>query len=239
MIVKLINHTRNPIQTIFIAARTCYSADGPEALWNQVISPANDNDTASSERMFSLIDKVIASGHMSVLEHISFTFAIEGISRACSHQLVRHRIASFSQQSQRYVAVKDDDFVVPNSIESNPDAMNIYEKLLHDAQSAYKSLMALGVPQEDARFALPNASFTNIVMTMNFRELHQVCQIRLCTRAQWEIRELFWKAKSEIKNIEELKGLAEYLQPKCIMLGYCPEHKSCGMMPGKDEIFQK
>ncbi len=233
MNVELINYTPKPIETIFVAARTCYSQDGPLSLWDKVDS--DDNRSIPLERMYSLIDKVIASGHLSVLEHIGFTFAIEGISRACSHQLVRHRIANFSQQSQRYVSAGK-DFVMPDSIRSNENAIKIFSTFIFEAGKVYNKLVELGIPKEDARFVLPNATQTKIVMTMNFRELYQVCQIRLCTRAQWEIRELFWRVKSEIKKVPQLAGLAEYLVPKCQILGYCPETKSCGMMPTKDEI---
>ena len=234
MNVRLINHTPDSIETIYVAARTCYSPDGPNALWDDAVHA--EGEEIATEKMHSLIDKVVASGHLSVLEHIAFTFAIEGISRACSHQLVRHRIASFSQQSQRYVSADEPDFVIPDTIAANPDAMRTYLQFLKGMKSAYKRLIALGVPKEDARFVLPNATMTNIVMTMNFRELFQVCQIRLCTRAQWEIRELFWKIKAEIRKIPALSGLAEYLQPRCAILGYCPEDKSCGMSPEKNEF---
>lgn len=235
MDVTLINYTPNPIETVFVAARTCYSADGPEVLWQKVCSSDGDIIPAMREQIYLLLDKVIASGHLSVLEHINFTFAVSGISRACSHQLVRHRIASFSQQSQRYVPAEKDDFVVPNTIRDNETAANIFAQFIDDVQKVYAELVELGIPREDARFVLPNATKTNIVMTMNFREIYQVCQIRLCTRAQWEIRELFWKVKAEIKEVPGMAGLSEYLMPKCKVLGYCPESKSCGMMPSKTE----
>ena len=234
MNVKLINYTANSIETAFVAARTCYSGDGPEKLWELSISDGENK--IPEEKMHSLLDKVIASGHLSVLEHINFTFAIEGISRACSHQLVRHRIANFSQQSQRYVSIKRDAFVIPSTIKANREARKIFDELIDSAKSAYDKLVELGIPKEDARFVIPNAAKTNIVMTMNFRELYNVCQIRLCTRAQWEIRTLFWKIKGELAKVEELKGLADYLQPKCVILGYCPEHRSCGLYPTREEV---
>ena len=234
MKVKLINHTPKPIQTVYIAARTCYSAEGPQTLWDS--TEIDKEKDISYEKMYSLLDKVFVSGHLSVLEHISFTFAIEGISRACSHQLVRHRIASFSQQSQRYVEIDEDDFIIPATISENIEANEIFKDFLVDVSKIYKQLIEIGIPREDARFVLPNAAATNIVMTMNFRELYNVSQIRLCTRAQWEIRSLFWLIKSEIKKILELTGLAEYLQPTCKILGYCPENKSCGLMPSQNEV---
>ncbi len=230
MNVKLINYTPNPIETIYIAARTCYSPDSPQELWESTKSRL-----VSREQMYALIDKVIGAGHLSVLEHISFTFAVEGISRACSHQLVRHRIASFSQQSQRYTSPRENPFVVPETVAKNDEASKLFTEFLDYVSEVYSRLLELGIPREDARFVLPNATKTNIVMTMNFRELYQVCQVRLCTRAQWEIRELFWRVKGEIKRVAGLEGLAEYLVPKCYVLGYCPEMKSCGLMPAKGE----
>jgi len=235
MIVKLINYTPKPIETAFTAARTCYSAEGPASIWSR--AKGDSEPAITRDRMHSLLDRVIASGHMSVLEHINFTFSIEGCSRACSHQLVRHRIASYSQQSQRYVKLKERNFVIPPTIRGNDEARAIFEKFLDSAKFAYEKLIELGIPKEDARFVLPNATMTNLVMTMNFRELYTVCQVRLCTRAQWEIRELFIKVKAEIKKVPELSGLADYLQPKCIILGYCPEEKSCGLMPSKSEVI--
>ena len=229
MLVRLLNYSPRPIETIFTAARTCYSSSMPSKIWSGKYSEMD---------MTRLLDKTIAAGHHSILEHISFTFAIEGISRACSHQLVRHRIASFSQQSQRYVDMSKAAFVVPPSVEfDNYEALQILEDAYANAQRAYKRLLKLGIPEEDARFVMPNGTATNLVMTMNFRELMQVSQIRLCTRAQWEIRELFSQVKSEIKSVPELSGLGDYLQPKCIVLGYCPEYESCGMMPTKKETL--
>ena len=235
MKVTLINYTPHPIETAFVAARTCYSADTPSNLWER--STTDSEDKISPDRMHSLLDKVINSGHHSVLEHINFTFAIEGISRSCSHQLVRHRIASYSQQSQRYVKVAPDAFVTPPTIAANPQAKKIFDDFIASVNRTYQKLLELGIPKEDARFVIPNAAKTNLVMTMNFRELYNVSQIRLCVRAQWEIRELFWKIKSELARHEELRGLADYLAPKCEILGYCPEHKSCGRYPTKEEVL--
>lgn len=235
MNVRLINYTPKPIETAFVAARTCYSGDGPDKLWQ--ISSEKDKIEIPREKMRSLLDKVITSGHLSVLEHVSLTFAIEDISRACSHQLVRHRIASFSQQSQRYVTLGKDEFVTPSTIAQNENAKKIFTECLNNIKQAYDRLISLDIPIEDARFILPNATHTDLIMTMNFRELYNVCQIRLCSRAQWEIRELFWRAKSELRKIAELEGFSEYLQPKCRILGYCPEAKSCGMTKSRAEVL--
>ncbi len=183
--------------------------------------------------MHSLIDKVIAAGHQSVLEHISLTFSIEGISRSCSHQLVRHRIASFSQQSQRHVRVEEGEWVVPPSIEANPSAEGIFQAALGQIYVAYRELIDLGVHPEDARYLLPNATKTNLVMTMNLRELYTVSGVRLCARAQWEIRQVFEAIREELVKVDDLRGFASHLQPICSHLGYCPEQKSCGLFPVK------
>lgn len=232
MRVKLINYTPKALLTVFTAARTCYSPDFPTEIWRDI-----EEGKVTGEKIYALIDTVIGSGHLSVLEHISFTFSIEGISRACSHQLVRHRIASYSQQSQRYVEIQGNQFVRPPTIENNPEAREIFESVLEQVLESYRKLIELKIPAEDARFILPNATKTNLVMTMNFRELYNVCQIRLCNRAQWEIRELFWRIKYEISSIHELSGLAEHLQPRCVIFGFCPEHKSCGFYPSRNEVI--
>ncbi len=237
MNVKLINYTPFPIQTVFTAARTCYSPANPAEIFARACGHSEAH--IPLEKQYELLDKVIASGHLSVLEHICFTFAIDGISRACSHQLVRHRIASFSQQSQRYVKLKHDNSTIPPTVAQNPIAKKIFAETLENAALAYDHLLELGIPPEDARFVYPNAAKTAIVMTMNFRELATVCQVRLCNRAQWEIRELFAKIRAEVKVVPELSGLAAYLQPKCAVLGYCPEDKSCGAYETKDEVLAK
>lgn len=136
------------------------------------------------------IERRIQEGHESILEHASASFLITGISRACSHQLVRHRIASFSQESQRYVEMFDAGFVIPPSVESNPDALDIYTRFLYNAREAYARLRALGIRKEDCRFLLPNATETRLVMTMNFRELRHFFKTRCHKAAQWEIRDV-------------------------------------------------
>ena len=224
MKVRLLTYTPRPIEAVFTAARSCYSPATPTEIWNA---------GAPRERMHSLIDKVIGAGHLSVLEHISLTFSIEGISRSCSHQLVRHRLASFSQQSQRHVKVKEGKWVIPPSIEAHRAAIEIFQSTLNEVQSSYERLMEMGVHPEDARYLLPNATKTNLVMTMNLRELYTVCELRLCTKAQWEIRGVFEAIREEITKVGELKGFATYLQPICFHLGYCPEPKSCGLFPVK------
>lgn len=130
----------------------------------------------------------IREGHESLIEHASLTFEISGISRACSHQLVRHRLASYSQESQRYVDMSDAQWVVPPSIASSPEALALWENALQDLRSTYQALRRLGIPKEDARYLLPNATQTRLVVTMNFRELRHLFRLRISLQAQWEIR---------------------------------------------------
>ena len=148
-----------------------------------------------------LIELALQLGHLSVFEHAVFTFAISGISRSCSHQLVRHRLFSFTQQSQRYVKLRDKNaFVVPPSIKENEEATRLYEKELQNIFDTYQKLLSLKVPEEDARFILPNATETKIVATANARELMHFFKLRLDKNAQWEIRELAVKM-FELVNI--------------------------------------
>ncbi|MCX7682122.1 MAG: FAD-dependent thymidylate synthase [Anaerolineae bacterium] len=132
----------------------------------------------------------IREGHESLIEHASATFEISGISRACSHQLVRHRLASYSQESQRYVSMASPEWVIPPAISADPEALAIWEQFAANVQQAYQMLRARGIRKEDARFVLPNATATRIVVTMNFRELLHVFRLRISPEAQWEIREL-------------------------------------------------
>ena len=138
----------------------------------------------------AFIRKRIEEGHESIIEHAVATFEIRGISRACSHQLVRHRLASYSQESQRYVDMNHPEFVLPPSIAQNPEAMRVWEETLKAVQTGYRKLRELGIHKEDARFLLPNATATRIVMSANFREWRHFLKVRLNPKAQWEIREL-------------------------------------------------
>jgi thymidylate synthase (FAD) len=132
----------------------------------------------------------IREGHESIIEHASATFEISGISRAASHQLVRHRLASFSQESQRYVEWSDPEWVLPPAIADDPKAQAVWDELSAQVQAAYRALRGLKVRKEDARFVLPNAAATRIIVTMNFRELLNVFRLRISREAQWEIREI-------------------------------------------------
>jgi thymidylate synthase (FAD) len=178
MLVQLLTHTPEPERACAAAARLCYSA----ADISQLMARSQSDQAV-------LLKKILKLGHFSVLEHAAFTFGIEGISRACSHQLVRHRIASFSQQSQRYVSSQETfEAVTPASIGQNPALKVKFDGLMVEAGQVYAELLAAGVPAEDARFVLPNAAATKLVLTMNARELHHFFRLRCCRRSQWEIR---------------------------------------------------
>jgi thymidylate synthase (FAD) len=219
--VRLIKYTPDPELCIAAAARQCYSAISG----SEILEKLNREDAERRLR------KAIASGHHSVLEHAVFTFSIDGLSRAASHQLVRHRVASYSQQSQRYVNQRKPEFVVPPSIAGKQELVQAYNQAVTAAFEFYGQLRDAGIAAEDARYVLPNATTTRIVMTMNARELIHVASVRLCNRAQWEILNCFEAIKSEVTNVAPIIG--EFMQPKCEQLGYCDEEQSCGRMPGK------
>lgn len=181
MDVRLLSHTPDPERAIAAAARLCYAPVGAAELL----------ETMSDEAIAKVLKTIITSGHTSALEHASYTFAVDGVSRALTHQLVRHRLASYNQQSQRYVAYAEEpDFVVPPAVLSNPEALKRYKSANAAAFSAYRELLGMGVAPEDARYLLPNAMETKIVVTMNVRELLHFLELRCCKRAQWEIRDL-------------------------------------------------
>ncbi|WP_462339266.1 FAD-dependent thymidylate synthase [Phascolarctobacterium succinatutens] len=180
MMVKLVRHTPEPERTVAMSARLCYSPIGAAQLEEKI----------SDEQAANLVRKLVSMGHLSTLEHVTFTFAIEGVSRVLTHQLVRHRIASYSQQSQRYVKEHDFETIVPASIASKPEAKAKFDKLMTEIQAMYDEFIALDIPAEDARYILPNATETKIVCTFNARSLLNFFSLRCCTRAQWEIRAL-------------------------------------------------
>lgn len=265
MKVKLISMTPNPIGVMWTAARTCYSAKSPIEMWDDRYGATSDDCEHTQEWIeqcveghWNLVKKVLDSGHQSIAEHVYFTFAIEGISRACSHQLVRHRAGIvFSQQSQRYVEIKEnyqvvgDDGTVTN--ESNyldrTDLIDILDRYFiweHSNYAQFHSLLQalycylyqvqeMNIKPEDARQVLPNATKTNITMSLNYRELIHICNLRLCTRAQLEIRKLFQAIKAEVEGAEP--RLAEYLRPNCEALGVCTEHQYCGRKPTLSEVL--
>ena len=227
--VRLISKPENMLKTIYTACRTCYSADSPLNIY--------DCDSAQDEeKMLKLISRVVSSGHYSTIEHIQVSFAISNISRACSHQLVRHRHMSFSQKSQRYVKEKGQfDYLTPNTIEKNEELNKKFDEFMAKVSEFYLELTEAGIPAEDARAVLPNAASTSMVASLNLREMIHLANLRLCTRAQTEIRILVKRMCDEL--IKEEPWLKDYLVPKCERFGFCDEDKSCGRMPTKDEIF--
>lgn len=223
--VILIRYTPEPEETVAMAAKLCYSPSDVESL--------RDRISARDQREF--VRKLMEMGHMSPVEHPSFTFAIEGISRACSHQLVRHRLASYSQQSQRYVSEESGfDYVIPPIIREDRELRDYFESFMAEAQRAYnhivKRLNEKGfkgeLANQDARFVLPNAAETKIIVTMNARELLHFFRQRCCYRAQWEIRQMAEEMLRLVKGIAPT--IFDKAGPACIK-GPCPEGKyTCG-----------
>lgn len=218
MRVSLLTHTPDPERTVAAAARLCYS----DAAIGELM------DRGAGDRA-AFLQKILSLGHLSVLEHASFTFGIEGISRACSHQLVRHRIASYSQQSQRYVSQRERfEAVTPPSIAARPELLDRYERLLRQIHKVYGEFLDAGIAAEDARFVLPNAAATKLVMTMNARELRHFFGLRCCRRAQWEIRALAVEMLRQCRRAAPL--LFADAGPGCLS-GRCPEGPmTCGEM---------
>ena len=224
-IVDLISSPEDVLRTIYTACRTCYSADYPIDIW----------DVSSDElKMLGLIKKVLASGHHSTIEHCTFVFAISGVSRACTHQLVRHRHMSFSQKSQRYVTEKDQfEYIIPPTIKKS-QLEDEFKDYMAKTAEFYEKLIKAGIPAEDARFVLPNAASSSLVASLNLRELIHLANLRLCTNAQLEIRVLVKKICETV--IDKEPWLSEYLVPKCEIMGYCNEIKSCGRFAAKNDL---
>ena len=226
--VQLLEVTQNALSVIYSAARQCYSPDFAGEIFK---------DNVSSDKQERFIKKIVDSGHLSPLEHVKFTFAVEGVSRALTHQLVRHRIASYSQQSQRYVMEKDFEYIVPPSIEKDKNLKKQFENIMDKIQKAYNKILKTKSPQ-DARYVLPQATETKIVITMNARELLHFFEERCCARAQWEIRKLAYEMLLICKR--KLSAVFLMAGPKCLKLGYCPEGKfSCGLAPLKEDMLRR
>jgi len=167
MQIMLIRYTEDPEFIAALAAKLCHSS-------------INDN----------ILRKIIKLGHLSVIEHVSFTYLLEGISRVTTHQLVRHRLASYSQQSHRYTRIEENDFICPHSIRNNKEAYSLFQKNIKDNLETYNKLIEMGIKKEDARYIIPQAVTSNIMVTMNARELLNFFRLRCTKNAQWEIREL-------------------------------------------------
>ena len=249
--VTLIAHTPEPEKAVAAAAKLCYS-------------PASIDDIReglTDEKTASFVDMLASIGHESPIEHVSFTFGIEGVSRACTHQLVRHRLASYSQKSQRYVSEGGFEYIVPPEIAACEEAAALYKKAMAEDQEYYEKIaeilmekhkaafVAEGMDEksaaraaekkaiEDARFVLPNACETKIVVTMNARSLLNFFRHRCCNRAQWEIRDV---ADQMLKLVCEVApNLFKKAGASCVS-GPCPEGKmTCGKMPQMREYFEK
>ncbi len=229
--VILISHTPNPEKVVAAAAKMCYSNSGAE----------NILDKLDEEKTTKFLEHLTALGHESPLEHISFTFAVEGVSRALLAQLTRHRIASYSVKSQRYVEEADYTYITPPEILENPEAKELYDATMAKIGEAYEALTNLLYEKhktqmdeksakkkaiEDARFVLPNACETKLIMTFNARSLLNFFQLRCCNRAQWEIRALADAVLWEVRKVAPV--IFRYAGPKCVH-GACPEgNMSCG-----------
>jgi thymidylate synthase (FAD) len=225
-----------------MAYRTCYSQFTPQ----QVAARIEDERIGQAE-MRTFIEERLKTGHASPLEQVAFEFGISGVSRAFSHQFVRHRVGiSFEQQSQRYVTYKGGEFpyTVPDTVRK-AGLQEKMDELFDKVGGLYEEMVAAGVPAEDARFLLPNATNTNFKITVNFASLLHICDLRLCTRAQWEFRKVAALMRSEVMKVAP--ELGRYLQPKCgeLRLGYCDESEkdweACPIgrvRPHKDVLFR-
>ena len=219
MNVTLIGWTSNPEKLPAMAATLTHSKIKPEDL-----AKKSDKDLSA------VLKQVMNLGHTSVIEHASFTFAISDVSRSLTHQLVRHRLASYSQQSQRYVNLTEPSYVIPPTIQKNKNMKNAYEDTMRVIWQQYNKLLEMDIPAEDARYVLPNATCTNIMVTMNARSLLNFFELRCCLHAQWEIRFLANKMLAEVKKVAPV--IFKNAGPSCKTKGICPEKKkNCPLYP--------
>ena len=240
--VKLLDHTQDPIKSLYLAYRTAYSSLTPIQIDRRI-----DDGRITRDQMEEFIDRRLQTGHASPLEQVWFEFGISGVSRAFSHQFVRHRVGiSFEQQSQRYVKFKDAKFpfTMPESVKRAGMAEKM-ESAFADLGELYQEFLDAGVPAEDARFLLPNATSTNFKIVVNFQEMLHICDLRLCTRAQWEFRKVASLLRAEVNR--RFPKLGMHLQPKCgeRRAGYCDEDyeawEACPIgrkRPHKRDLFQ-
>jgi len=219
MNVKLVGFTPNPEKLSAMAAKLTHSKTKPGEL-----------DKSSVKELKAILEHVMNLGHTSVIEHTCFTFAISDVSRSLTHQLVRHRIASYAQQSQRYVDLKEPNYVTPPKIAKNKEMKKAYDKTMKIIWEEYNKLLEMGIPAEDSRFVLPNAACTNIIVTMNARSLLNFFELRCCQHAQWEIRTLANKMLQEVKKVAPT--IFKNAGPACKSKGICPENKKdCPLYP--------
>jgi thymidylate synthase (FAD) len=225
--VQLVTFTPNPDTVASIAARMCYSSGGIDSLLE------HDNITA-------VLPKVLASGHLSVLRHVMFTFAVEGISRACSHQLVRHSVGvGISQQSQRYVKSDSPTYIVPPTIENfgSKGLSRFFDTSIRHSWEQYKEVMAAGIPAEDARFLLPNAAETKMLISFTGEALLHLFEKRDCIRSQWEIKSIVNLMMPLVKSVAPI--MFDKAGALCKTAGYCPEGgMSCGRAPTMEILVE-
>ena len=226
MKVTLLTYTPEPEKIVAAAARCCYSNDDPDKLL----------DNMTDDKAAKFLQKLNDLGHQSPLEHVSFTFAISGVSRALLAQITRHRLASFSVRSQRYCGFESSDFVKPPLI-AKSEVANVFDEALEQCKNNYDRLIDAGIAKEDARMVLPNAAMTSMVVTMNARELLHFFSLRCCTRAQWEIRNL---ANDMVRLVKKAApNLFAKAGAACDQLGYCPEGKfCCGRAPSLNKLLE-
>ena len=214
--VRLIAFTPDAQRLVAAAARNCYSGKGPSKLLDEMDEEAVDD----------LLRRVGSMGHASLWEHASFTFTLENVSRSLLAEITRHRIASFSVKSQRYVKENQFDHIRPPTVQADEEAAELFDRAMETAGEAYRALLERGIPPEDARFVLPNGCCTHIVVTMNARELLHFFRLRCCHRAQWEIRSVAGQMLALAR--EKAPRLFEKAGPSCVW-GACGEGTlSCG-----------
>jgi thymidylate synthase (FAD) len=214
MKVKLICYTPEPERVCAAAALTSPGSGGTSEIF----------ESLDLEKARKTLRRIMGYGHVSVIEHANFTFSLEEVSRALTHQLVRHRIASYTQQSQRYVTYDTlKEYVTPPSIADKPEAKQVFDEALENISKTYQKLLEMGIQKEDARYILPNAAKTNIIVTMNARELRHFFNLRCCARTQWELREVATEMLRQVKKVAP--SLFENAGPNCVELGFCPEGK--------------
>lgn len=248
--VELIRYTPDGEKLVAAAARLCYSPVGISEI----------EDSLDESKIESFLSLLLDLNHESPIEHVTFTFGVEGVSRTLTHQLVRHRIASYSQQSQRYVKLDQFQYIIPPAIEKNEKAKALFIQSMEESQRTYneiadllfedyfKRYMEEGFSEkeakqkaekesiEDARYVFPNACETKIVFTMNARALNNFFRLRTCNRAQWEIRELAIEMIKEVKKVYPI--LFKNAGPKCLT-GPCPEGRmTCGKIKEVREKFK-
>lgn len=225
MKATLLSYTPEPDRVVATAARLCYSPLPAEELWAGL----------TVEQQKGFLTKLWSYGHYSPFEHVTFTFAITGVSRALSHQLVRHRIASYAQRSQRYINEAEFNVVTPPMIHSDSRAEAEFTMVIRQIREGYKRLIDLGMSKEDARYLLPNACETQLIMSMNARSLFNFFALRCCRRAQWEIRELAWELRRQVVKVAPL--IFAHAGPQCLIKGECPEGRmSCGHPYSREEV---